>query len=321
MPDQKDSKQNPAPAAQTRTKGAKRLTRRKALKILGGAAWLGAFGYAMAPVRQLAEGMDLQSFLQQHYKELSPEDKKRIFERLEREAQREYGVKVRIEDPPPLPNVKYGYALNLTTCIGCRKCVEACRKENNHNRAMNGSYIRVFEIPNRGLDIAHGRLDYDHPVPVDGYRYFPVQCHHCDNPPCVDVCPTKATWKEPDGIVVIDYNWCIGCRYCAAACPYQARFFNWTKPEIPPEEVNPDQGYLSNRIRSQGVMEKCTFCLHRVRKGLLPACLEACPAGARVFGNLLDPKSEIRWVLENRRVFILKEEQATRPIFYYYLAE
>jgi molybdopterin-containing oxidoreductase family iron-sulfur binding subunit len=147
---------------------------------------------------------------------------------------------------------------------------------------------------------------------------MPVQCQQCDHPPCVDVCPVQATWKEDDGIVVVDYNWCIGCRYCEAACPYHARRFNWEKAEIPAAEVNPDQGYLSNRIRPKGVMEKCTFCLHRTREGRLPACLEACPTGARVFGNLLDPNSDIRWVLENKRVFVLKEELGTRPRFFYF---
>jgi molybdopterin-containing oxidoreductase family iron-sulfur binding subunit len=134
----------------------------------------------------------------------------------------------------------------------------------------------------------------------------------------VRVCPVEATWTEPDGITVVDYNWCIGCRYCEAACPYHARRFNWRKPEIAPEEINPNQAYLSNRVRPQGVVEKCTFCLHRTRKGKLPACLEACPTGARVFGNLADPDSEIRWVLENKRVFVLKEELGTRPRFFYF---
>jgi len=301
--------------------GSDNPTRRRMLKAAGATAWFGALGYSLWPMRKYIKNLDQDELLRDHYKELSVADKKRIFAAIEKKTEREYGAKVRVSDPPPMPGVKYGYALNLTTCIGCRKCVEACRVENNHDRTDMQSYIRVFEIENMGLDISKGRLDYDHPVPVKGRRYFPVQCQHCDNPPCVSVCPTKATWKEPDGIVAIDYSWCIGCRYCAAACPYQARFFNWRKPRIPANEVNPDQGYLSNRVRPVGVMEKCHFCLHRVRRGKFPACLEACPAGARVFGNLRDPKSEIRWVLENRRVFILKEEQATKPSFFYFLAE
>jgi molybdopterin-containing oxidoreductase family iron-sulfur binding subunit len=299
----------------------KGTTRRTVLKAAGVTAWCGAFTYALWPLGKVLSQMDRERLLRRHYKELSTEDKKQIFGRLEAEARKEHGAKVRISDPQPKRGVRFAYALNLTTCIGCRKCVEACRKENNHDRTFQQSYIRVFEIENEGLDISKGRLDYDHPVPVEGRRYFPVQCQHCDRPPCVEVCPTKATWKEPDGIVVIDYSWCIGCRYCAAACPYQARFFNWKKPSIPAEAVNPDQGYLSNRIRPAGVMEKCHFCLHRVRRGRYPACLEACPAGARVFGNLADRTSEIRWVLENRRIFILKEEQGTQPRFYYFLAE
>ena len=128
----------------------------------------------------------------------------------------------------------------------------------------------------------------------------------------------QATWKESDGIVVVDYNWCIGCRYCEAACPYHARRFNWTKPEIPAEEINATQSYLSNRVRPQGVVEKCTFCLHRTRRGEYPACLEACPTGSRKFGNLLDPSGEVRQILDTKRVYVLHEEAGTLPRFYYY---
>ena len=103
-----------------------------------------------------------------------------------------------------------------------------------------------------------------------------------------------------------------------AACPYDARRFNFQKPKLPVAAINPDQGYLSNRIRPKGVVEKCTFCLHRTRQGKYPACLEVCPTGARVFGNLLDPGSEINYVLKNKRVYILKEEVGTRPKFYYF---
>ncbi len=196
--------------------------------------------------------------------------------------------------------MKFGYGLNLSICNGCRKCAEACHLENNHDRPSHQSYIRVFEMSKGSMDFEKGNAHYDHPVPQPDKYYMPVQCQQCEHPPCVDVCPVEATWKEKDGIVVVDYNWCIGCRYCEAACPYHARRFNWQKPEIAAAEINPDQGYLSNRIRPQGVMEKCTFCLHRTRNGRLPACLEACPTGARVFGDLNDPGSEIRWVLENK---------------------
>ncbi len=155
-------------------------------------------------------------------------------------------------------------------------------------------------------------------VPQKGKFYMPVQCMQCENPPCVRACPVKATWKETDGVVVIDYDWCIGCRYCMTACPYWARHFNWNEPELPPEELNPVTHYLGNRPRSKGVMEKCMFCVQRTRKGQQPACMEACPTGARIFGNLLDPESEIRYILENKTVFRLKEDLGTEPKFWYF---
>ncbi len=141
----------------------------------------------------------------------------------------------------------------------------------------------------------------------------------CEKPPCVKVCPVRSTYREPDGIVVIDYNWCIGCRMCISACPYWARRSNWGEPNLPVEEMNPKTHYLGNRPRMNGATEKCTFCLQRVRKGRYPACVEACPVGARKFGNLLDPESEVRKVLENKRVFRLKAELNTYPKFFYFI--
>jgi molybdopterin-containing oxidoreductase family iron-sulfur binding subunit len=140
----------------------------------------------------------------------------------------------------------------------------------------------------------------------------------CDNPPCVAACPVEATWQERDGITVVDYDWCIGCRYCMTACPYSARHFNWSAPTIAPETLNTDMHYLGNRPRPRGAVEKCTFCIQRSRKGRQPACVEACPTGARVFGNLLDPNSDVRYVLENKTVFRLKEELGTEPKFWYF---
>lgn len=293
-------------------------SRRRTLKVVGATLGAAAFAKAMEPLQDWEDGMDVDAFLQRHYRELSPDALQQVLRRLEADARTKYGREVTIEDVKPTPGVEFGYALNLSLCIGCRKCAEACHHENNHDRRTNNSYIRVFEMTQGSMDLENGDAGYDHTVPQPGKYYLPVQCQQCDNAPCVKVCPVQATWKEQDGIVVVDYNWCIGCRYCEAACPYHARRFNWTAPQVPAEELNPDQAYLSNRVRPQGVVEKCTFCLHRTRKGRLPACLEACPTGARVFGNLLDPESDIRWVLANKRVFVLKEELGTRPRFFYF---
>ncbi len=293
-------------------------SRRRALKVVGATLGAAAFAKAMEPFAEIDEHTTVDEFLQKHYTELTEEELREVIARLEQETRERYGADVIIDDVRPVDGVEFGYALNLSLCIGCRQCADACHHENNHDRRTNQSYIRVFEMSQGSLDFEHGNADYDHTVPQPDKFYLPVQCQQCENAPCVKVCPVQATWKEKDGIVVVDYNWCIGCRYCEAACPYHARRFNWTAPEIPADEVNPDQAYLSNRIRPQGVVEKCTFCLHRTRKGKLPACLEACPTGARVFGNLLDPDSEIRWILENKRILILKEELGTRPRFFYF---
>ena len=296
----------------------KLLSRRNALKVGGATLGMAALARALAPLADWKENTSVEEFLQKHYKELTPEEMQQALQRLAAETKADYGADVTITDRHPDPETKFAYALNLGLCVGCRKCAEACHQENNHDRATHSSYIRVLEMENGSLDLEKGTVAYDHAVPAPGKFYMPIQCQQCDNAPCVKVCPVEATWKEADGIVVVDYNWCIGCRYCEAACPYHARRFNWTRPEIPADEINPEQGYLSNRIRPQGVMEKCTFCLHRTREGRLPACLEACPTGARVFGNLLDPDSEIRWVLENKRVFVLKEDLGTQPSFFYF---
>jgi molybdopterin-containing oxidoreductase family iron-sulfur binding subunit len=263
-----------------------------------------------------------EEFFRQHYKKLTDADKERIFRRIEEETLSRTGVATHISDPPPIDGVEFAYALNLSVCNGSRRCVEACARENNLPDDPEIRYIRVFEMEAGTLDFNEATPNYgqDEKVPVKDKFYLPVQCHQCDNPPCVRACPVGATWKEPDGIVVIDYSWCIGCRFCVVACPYFARRFNWTQPTVAPERINPNQGYLSNRPRSKGVVEKCTFCLHRTRKGRMPACLEACPTGARKFGNLNDPNSEIRKIIASKRVYVLKEELATLPRFYYFFS-
>ncbi|MGK5084579.1 4Fe-4S dicluster domain-containing protein [Bdellovibrionota bacterium FG-1] len=290
------------------------VDRRAMLKSMVSA---GAMGAAIAAVpTKAAEAMSFEQFFQKHYLEMTPEDKKRVFARIVREEEKEYGVKIDLIDPPVIPGVKFGYFLNLLKCNGSRRCVEACRKENNLDSTNDN--IRVLEMGTGTFNLEKSTLYYTGEIPKKGKFYMPVQCHQCDNPPCVKVCPVTATWKEPDGIVVIDYDWCIGCRYCQAACPYEARSFNFRKPDVTKERLNPRQAYLSNRVRMKGVMEKCTFCLHRSRNGQFPACMEACPTGARKFGNLMDPQSEVARIFREKKLFILKEELNTVPRFFYY---
>jgi len=250
-----------------------------------------------------------------------PQERRReLLEACERRYREQYGADVKVADTPAIPGVTFAYALDLSRCIGCRRCVYACVDENNQSRGPQVHWIRVLEMEkDKGVDFSHADPYYDPElVPQDGHFYVPVACQQCENPPCVKTCPTGSTWKEKDGIVVIDYDWCIGCRCCMAACPYGARHFNWATPSIPQEEVNTNTHYLGNRPRPKGVVEKCTFCIQRTRDGRYPACVEVCPVGARKFGNLLDPDSEIRYILENKRVMILKEDLNTMPKFFYF---
>ncbi len=295
--------------------------RRRFLKGAGvGAAATAAAATLPAPAWGGETFMDaFGSFFQKHYKRMNPEEIGAALERIERRAKERYGVDIQCGNAPPLEGVVFGYAINLSRCKGYRECVAGCVKENNLGRDSQIQYIRVLQMNKGDMNLEHSEHYYNpEEVPVEGKFYLPVQCMQCDDPPCVKACPVKATWMEPDGIVVVDYDWCIGCRYCMAACPYWARHFNWTDPQVPPEELNPDTHYLGNRPRPKGVVEKCHFCVQRTRKGRQPACMEACPTGARVFGNLLDPNSEIRYILANKTVFRLKEELGTEPKFWYY---
>jgi molybdopterin-containing oxidoreductase family iron-sulfur binding subunit len=260
-----------------------------------------------------------QEFFKENYRLMTQDEKDQTVARLERLAKLQNGIDTQMSSQPPLEGVLYGYAFNITRCEGFMECVTACVKENNLDRKTDTQYIRIFEMEPGQLDPSTGDGQYYHEVPVDNKFYMGTQCFHCEKAPCTKACPTKATWREPDGIVVVDYDWCIGCRYCQAACPYYGRRFNWGKPEIPKEEITTKQHYLGNRIRPMGKMEKCTFCIQRTRVGRLPACVEACPTGSRVFGNLLDPESEIRYVLKHKKVFRMKEELGTDPKFWYFI--
>ena len=284
------------------------------------ATGLAAVAASLKPLFEMEDITSAQQFMQKYYKELTPEDMAKVLQRIEGEVEKEYGVRPHVRDLRPMDGVEFVYALNLSRCIGCRKCVHACVAENNQSRSPEIQYIRVLKMPHGTFDLEKGDHNYaSEQVPEKGFFYMPVQCQQCHNPPCVKVCPVNATWQETDGITVIDYNWCIGCRYCEAACPYWARRFNFTKPSLPAERLNPNMSYLGNRPRSQGVMEKCHFCVQRTRAGRYPACLEVCPTGSRKFGNILDPNSEISQILRTKRVFMqLKEDIGTNPRFFYY---
>lgn len=303
----------------------KPVDRRRALTVLAGAAVAGvqALG-ACRPLNPLSEEerevrlLAWREYIKGNYRFMTDAERAETIARLERQALLQRGTAVSIQSTGPQPGVIFGYAFNISKCKGFRSCVEACINENNLDRNADTQYIRIFEIEQGVIDLDHGDATFQHEVPAEGHFYMGTQCFQCADPPCVKVCPVGATWQEPDGITVIDYDWCIGCRYCMAACPYWARRFNWSAPDVPVPEVNTNQHYLGNRARKTGVVEKCTFCIHRTRQGRLPACAEACPTGARVFGNLLDPKSEIRWVLEHKRVFRLKEDLKTEPRFWYF---
>jgi molybdopterin-containing oxidoreductase family iron-sulfur binding subunit len=299
-----------------RVETSKRLTRRSLLKASGAAA-ISVFLAGCSPAER-------EAFFRRRFKELTPDEIRDMLAREAKACSERYGKPVTVVADPPLEGVLYGYGLDLSRCIGCRRCVYACVDENNQSREPQVHWIKVLAMKKEGGVNIMGSDAYYNPalVPESEYFYMPVACQQCRKPPCVSVCPVKATWQEPDGIVVIDYNWCIGCRCCMAACPYDARHFNWSEPQVPEDKVNTHMHYLGNRPRPRGVVEKCTFCIQRVRqkKGRYPACVEACPVGARKFGNLLDEQSEMRHILREKRVFIFKEDLATEPRFYYFYA-
>lgn len=207
----------------------------------------------------------------------------------------------------------WAMVIDLETCIGCGYCTNACQATNNLPDYINWNVITTEET-------SYGR------------EYFlPRPCLHCDNPPCTDVCPVGATYKRDDGLVVMDYDKCIGCRYCQVACPYGARSFNWRTPES--GTYSPQWGDPEVEQRPRGVVEKCTFCIHRIEEGLArgltpgedpdatPACCVACPAKARFFGDLNDPNSLVSFLLEDRPYLRLRDDLGTASRVYYLLPE
>ena len=208
---------------------------------------------------------------------------------------------------------RWGMVVDVAKCArqpNCTKCIAACNQAHN-----------VPSIPDPRREVRWIWKDsFEHAFRIED-EYAELQpgplmllCNHCDNPPCVRVCPTQATWKREDGIVAMDWHRCIGCRYCMAACPYGSRSFNWMDPR--PYIHSPNLGFPT---RTKGVVEKCTFCTERLSAGQPPACVEACPEKALVFGNLADPASPIRELLRTRRTLQRKPELGTRPQIFYIL--
>jgi len=175
----------------------------------------------------------------------------------------------------------YGMLIDTRRCIGCHTCSVSCKSE--------------FDVP---LGVTRSWVEYTEKgtYPNVSRQFLPRLCNHCRHPQCVDVCPTGATYKRPqDGIVVVDSGQCIGCKYCIQACPYDARF------------LNPVTGFA----------EKCDFCIHRVSKGLEPSCVNSCIGGARIFGDISDPTSEISRQLATNPTTVLRPGKGTEPQVYY----
>ena len=289
---------------------------RKSAVLASGIAALAA---SLAPLRELTDFGSVEEFLQKHYKELTPDEMEKALARIRKRS----GAAIR--HPPararPQADGRRGVCLlPQPHALHRLPQMRPCLRGREQPVAQPGDPIHP-RPEDAERHVRHGERRpqlRSESVPEKGFFYMPVQCQQCKNPPCVKVCPVDATWQEADGITVIDYDWCIGCRYCEAACPYFARRFNFAKPSIPKDRINPNMAYLGNRPRQKGVMEKCHFCIQRTRAGKYPACLEVCPTGARKFGNILDPNSEVSYILKNKRVFVLKEEIGTLPRFFYY---
>jgi tetrathionate reductase subunit B len=175
---------------------------------------------------------------------------------------------------------RYALVIDSRKCIDCKACVVACRAENNVPLGHSRNWINE---EHRGV------------FPKLLAAFEPEQCHHCEDPACVRVCPTGASWQRPDGIVAIKESECIGCRYCIIACPYGARFFR----------------------EDRGIVEKCDLCAHRLERGDLPACVETCPSKVRVFGDLNEPDGKIRELLSQRQYRVKKPEAGTGPQIFY----
>lgn len=198
----------------------------------------------------------------------------------------------------------------LRTMADYERIIHACHR--NHNVPSIPEAIHAVKwIWTEEYRDAFPTTDHAHAPQAFASKPFLVLCNHCDNPPCVRVCPVKATFKRPDGVVIQDLHRCIGCKFCIVACPYGARSYNWLPPRPFIPDLNPDYP-----TRSAGVVEKCIFCYERLDKGLPPLCVEA-SEGALLFGDLNDPESSVRKAIESRYTIVRKPELGTQPRVFY----
>jgi Fe-S-cluster-containing dehydrogenase component len=220
---------------------------------------------------------------------------------------------------------RWGMVVDTRKCIeGCTVCTDICHQLHNvpDIRLPDGTPDRKSEIkwiwkeaypnafPSKGAQFVSTGLSG---------RNVVVLCNHCANPPCCRVCPTQATFQRPDGIVLMDFHRCVGCRFCMAACPYGSRSFNWMDPRDKSNQKTIGQPGFNRDFptRERGVVEKCNFCAERLAKGELPGCVVKCPGKALTFGNLNDPNSEIRQVLKSNNTITRKSELGTEPSVFY----
>ena len=198
--------------------------------------------------------------------------------------------------------IRWGMAVDLKRCTGCQSCTIACKVE-------NGTPHDIFWM--RVLAKEEGTF------PSASTIFLPLRCNHCDQPPCVPVCPTGASYKRSkDNLVLIDQDKCIGCRACVVACPYQVRWVTHDGSGYYKDQMTPFEG-VSYQKWQAGTAQKCTFCVHRIDQGLAPACVATCPTKALVFGDLNDPQSDVTMLIAQRSHFQPRAELETSPCLFY----